>query len=267
MRSSSRGPSRLASILLFLAISVCGREVLALDFSIVEVGLFYEPGAQLTGQSAWIETRSTGSTSSGLLNGVTNLGATYEFENSPAPSLTDYLTFSYVGIYQRPLFDTLGFPLLDGSGNQVIDRSLVIGFDDRNVALGRRLDELFPSISYTESALVDAMTSQIDAPEFLDLAFNHVAGQVATSSPIGLYEVTCYDESICSFPSRVRSTGDLYLIAFTGGANGDLGEDIGVVTYSIHQITTIPEPGTSLLMAIGLAGMSATRRRSESRSV
>ena len=257
MRSLSHGPSHLASILLFLAILVAGREVLALDFATVEVFLFYEPGAQLAGQSAWIETRSTGSSSSGLLDGVYLMGATIEFESPPAPSLTDYLTFSYVGIYQRQLFDA--------SGNPVIDRSLVIGFADRNAALGRRLDEVFPSISYTEATLVDAMTNQIDAPEFLDIAFNHVAGQVATSSPIGLYEVTCYDEFSCNFPRRVRSTGDLYLIAFTGGPNGDLGDDIGIVSYSIHQITVIPEPGTSLLMAIGLAGMSSFGRRSESR--
>lgn len=255
------------SILALLVASMFATAASAVDLVTIEVSMFeVSPNVtgRLIGQSAFIDTRSTRSIRGSQLDGVYAGGATIEYEVQPfEPILTDYRSFSYVGIFQHPLYDSLGFPLVDSAGQPVVDRSLVIGFKDRNAALGRRLDELLPAISYSESVLVDSMTNRPDSPEFLDVV-TYVGGRAATSAPTGLYEITCIEPSNCSFPRRIRATGALYLIAFDGGPNGDLGDDVGVITYSVDRVATVPEPGTALTILVGLVILASGRAHGRS---
>lgn len=209
---------------------------------------------RLVGQSAFIQTRTSSSTSGGQLDGATGFGLISFTEVFPPTSVTDYQTFSYLGVVELDGTDGNGDPV-------VIDRSIVIGFLP-GIAAGLRIEDLFAG--YTESVLVDAFVNSSDSPEFLDMAFNRVGGQPDTSGTMGVFETDCHFTNLCDPATQLQLEVELDLIAFVGGVDGDLGVSIGNLGASVlrsNNVGPVPEPGTALLMGSGLALLAARRPR------
>lgn len=177
---------------------------------------------QLVGQSAFVQTRTGGSTSGGQLDGLTSGGTSISFtEVFPPPALADYLGFAYFGIFQTlSIFD------------EVIDTSLVVAFLPGS-GVGQTIDNYFP---YTEDELVAAFTGSFDSPEFLDM-LSLVPDNSATLGDI-------------TVPPIGRSGSLLDLVAFIGGPDGNIGVKVGTLA-----VTVVPEPSSVLLATI--AGVSA----------
>ena len=206
---------------------------------------------QLAGQSAFMQTRTGSLTSSGQLDGATGLGHILFTEGSPPALLSDYLTYSYLGVVEFHGTDVNGDPVL-------LDQSIVIAFQP-GTAEGFRLDELFPA--YTESALVTAFTTSFDSPEFLDMAFTQVVGQPGTSGAIAVQQTDCHGTLSCDFPTQVQVGDTLDLIAFIGGAGGDEGVLIGRIDFGVLRQLNVPEPSSLSLFAVGAFGLYAAGRR------
>lgn len=209
---------------------------------------------QLAGQSAFIQSRATSGTSGGQLDGATGLGEILFVEAFPEPLLTDYLTYSYIGILNLMGTDTNNDPVL-------INQSIVIGYNPNALTsgLGVRVEDLFP---YTEADLVSAFVTQVDSPQFLDMAFTRVGGQPDTSAETKLLTQTI--DLTLPFqtpPVDVELGQELTLVAFVGGLDGDLGVDIGRLEFGINRQTTIiPEPASFALLVLGGLALLRSRR-------
>lgn len=186
---------------------------------------------QLSGQSAFIQTRTDSGTSGGQLDGVQSGGTAISFtELFPPASLADYLGFAYFGIMQtRDIFD------------DVIDSSLIIAYAAGS-GVGQTVGDTFP---YTEAELVSALTGSFDSPEFFDML-----DKVPTNAST-LGEIT--------IPPIGRPGTELDLVAFIGGPDGDLGVKVGTL-----GVTVVPEPSTiglSLIAGMVLLGVRGWRGR------
>jgi len=114
----------------------------------------------------------------------------------------------------------------------------------------------------------------------LDLSFDWL-GQHFDSSSGALTNVT-FDPSgnlfaweidnvlpdLCGFRCVQWGTSDFTLLAFGGGSgaalltqSGSVGLAIGNVSWTRGQIEAVPEPGTLVLMALGIAGLLIGRRK------
>jgi hypothetical protein len=206
---------------------------------------------RLRGQSAFIQSRTASGTSGGQLDGAVDLDTITFFEAFPETNLSDYLTYSYLGIVELVGNNTVGDEV-------ILDTSLVIGFNGSSAAsaTGVTADSLYP---YDEATLVDRFTNSFDSPEFLDMAFSQVGGQSATMAEIQLWSQTIDPDVIVQDPATLVRTGEqLTLIAFIDGQDGTLGREIGDVNFSMTRVTTIPEPAAALL---GLAMPALLLRR------
>ena len=179
---------------------------------------------RLSGQSAFIQTRTGSSTSGGQLNGVVSPGTSISFEEIfPPPTMADYLGFAYFGILQT----------LD-EFDEIVDTSLVVAFDAGS-GVGTVIVDTFP---YDEATLVAAFTGGDDSLEFLDMldlapANGSTLGDIAVT-PIG------------------RPGTLLDLVAFIGGDDGDVGVKIGTL-----GVTVVPEPSSLSLLLLATAAMFA----------
>lgn len=181
----------------------------------------------LIGQSAFFVTTAGGFSSGGQLDGVGSgaFGIGYE-ELFPPPSITDYQRFGYVGLMET----------YDGAGD-LADVSLVVAMQP-GFGVGMTIGDVLSGLD--EATLVAGISGSFDSPEFFDLLFAAV-GSPDTSGNVAL--------------PTVPLPGDtLTLVAFTGGANGDLGVAVGTLS-----VTITPAPGA--LGLIGAGGLVAARRR------
>jgi len=211
---------------------------------------------QLTGQSAYIQTRASSGTSGGQLNDATGFGQIDYTEIFPPALLTDYQTYSYIGVVDLHGTDSNGDPV-------VLDRSIVIAFQP-SVAEGLRIDQLF-LVSYTEAMLVSQFTTQNDSPEFLDMAFYHVGGLTNTSGNLSVLYTDCHNTFSCDPQTQIQFGDTLDLIAFIGGANGDEGVVIGTIDSGLTRslnVGPVPEPETYAMMLAGLGLLGWRLRRS-----
>lgn len=211
---------------------------------------------QLAGQSAFVQTRTSGSTSGGQLDGATGFGDIPFIEVFPPTLLSDYVSFSYIGVVDLHGTDSNGDPV-------VLDRSVVIAFQPL-VAEGLRIDQLFP-VMYSEATLVSQFTTLFDSPEFLDMAFNQVGGQANTSGTLGVNVTDCHNTFVCDGPTQLQFADTLDLIAFIGGVNGDEGVLIGTIesglTRQLNVPSTVPLPAAAWLFGSGLLGLAGFARR------
>lgn len=210
---------------------------------------------QLAGQSAFIQTRTNGGTSGGQLDGAAGFGNIQFTEVFPPPQITDYISFSYLGIADLLGTDSNGDPV-------VLDRSVVIAYQP-GVAEGLRVEDLFP---YTEATLVSQFTTQSDSPEFLDMAFSQVGGQADTSGLISVLQTDCHNTFFCDGPTQIQNGEYLDLIAFIGGANGDEGVVIGTLGFGLTRAlnvgpSAVPVPAAAWLFGSGLLGLMGAARR------
>lgn len=219
---------------LLLAGTLHAQQLVTLDVSLDFIPLtnsFGDPveGYYLTtGQSAFIQSRTSSGTSGGAMDGISSSNTQIQFfEVFPPPTLEDYLTFSYFGIVES--YDENGL---------LFDRSLIAAFQP-GTAEGLLADGYF---GYTESDLVTAFAN-FDSPEFFNVLSLFSGAPFETSGTIAL-------------PDTGRPGDTLDLIAFTGGPNGDLGVRVGSLSMQVTQV--IPEP-TSLILS--LAGTLTLLRR------
>ena len=223
--------SCLVGLCLLAVVSVAKADVVTIDVSLDSP---VDGTYQLSGQSAFLQTRTDTGTSGGQLDGIQSGGTFISFtELFPPASLADYLDYAYFGIMQtRDIFD------------EVIDSSLIIAYTAGS-GVGQTVGDTFP---YTEAQLVDAFTNSFDSPEFLDM-LNNVQSNAATLGEIAL-------------PPIGRPGTVLDLVAFIGGPDGDLGVKVGTM-----GVTVVTEPSTiglSLMAGIlllGARGLSGRRRR------
>lgn len=183
----------------------------------------------LAGQSSFFVTNANGGvTSGGQLDNIGSGGAIVSYDEVfPPPALGDYLDFGYVGLVETR----------DASG-AVIDLSLVVAMRP-GVGAGMTIGDILAGMD--EATLVGAMSTQFDSPEFFGLQ-DAAVGTGDTRGAVGI-------------PPIGRPGDTLELVAFTGGAGGDLGVVIGSLSVSI-----VPAPGAAGLLAVlGLVG--ARRRR------
>jgi hypothetical protein len=220
---------------LLLAGALHGQQLVTLDVNLDPIpltNLFGDPveGYYLTtGQSAFIQSRTSSGTSGGAMDGISSSNTQIQFfEVFPPPTLEDYLTFSYFGIVES--YDENGL---------LFDRSLIAAFQP-GTAEGLLADGYF---GYTESDLVTAFAT-FDSPEFLNV-LNSFGSIFETSGTIAL-------------PDTGRPGDTLDLIAFTGGPNGDLGVRVGSLSMQVTQV--IPEP-TSLILSLASTLTLLRRRR------
>ncbi len=202
---------------------------------------------RLGGQSAFIQSRTSSGTSGGQLDGAAGFGDIHFIEAFPPALLSEYQTYSYLGIVGLDGTDANGDPIL-------LDQSLVIAFQP-GVAEGLRVEDLFPA--YTESGLVAAFTTQFDSPEFLDMAFGLVGGQPSTSGRMSVNETDCSFQFTCPGATQIQSGETLDLIAFVGGPNGDQGVVIGTLAFGMTRSLNlpVPEPTPLALFAMGTLGL------------
>lgn len=196
---------------------------------------------RLRGQSAFIETVTTGVTSGGQLDNITTPGNIIGFPQVfPQANTTDYLTFAYFGLIERV---DPGTNLLDESDDMVIDTSAIVALRSGN-GVGVTLDSLFGGSQPTdEASVVTALSTSFDGPVYQNL-FDQVQGASIANGVI-------------SVPQEPRIGDTLRLIAFIGGNDGDLGVDVGSLTDSLERV--VPEPAS--LSAIAGASLLAVRRR------
>ena len=189
---------------------------------------------ELAGQSAYIQYRTSSSTSGNHLDGVQSGGFGIAYaELFPEANLTDYLTFGYFGIVNT-LTDSRSF-------NTITDTSLIVAMQP-GVGEGQTFDS-FNTPGYDEATLVAAMTGGDDSAEFLAV----LESLSDNSSLLGAIDL----------PQEAIVGDTLDLIAFIGGPNGDQGVKVGELNTSITR--EIPTPGATALL--GIAGLCVTRRR------
>ncbi|HEY9198686.1 MAG TPA: VPLPA-CTERM sorting domain-containing protein [Gammaproteobacteria bacterium] len=265
-RSARHGGSILTAALLSLAAPVTAATI---DYAQISHDIYYPVDAngddlyfdgnattyQLAGQSAFIQTRANDGTSGGQLDGATGFGDIQFTEVFPPPQITDYISFSYIGIADLLGTDSNGGPV-------VLDRSIVIAYQP-GVAAGLRVEDLFP---YTEATLVSQFTTQVDSPEFFDMAFNLVGGQANTSGLTAVLQTDCHNTYFCDPPTQIQYGEYLDLIAFVGGANGDEGVVIGSLGFGLtRQLnvgpSAVPVPAAAWLLGSGLLGLIGVARR------
>jgi len=208
--------STLLGLCLFLSVGTAQ----ATDIVTIDVELFAPTfgSYRLTGQSAFIQTRTGSGTSGGQLDGVTSGSTTMSFQEVfPPPSKADYIGFAYFGILET----------LDLVGN-IIDTSLVMAFDAGD-GVGTLVDDTFP---YTEAQLVSAMTGGLDSPEFLDM-LDLVPANASTLGDIAV-------------PVLGRPGTTMDLVGFIAGSSG--------LNVGTLKVTVVPEPSSFALLA--LAGLS-----------
>ena len=203
------------------------------DLVTIDAGLGQPGGVdsfyQLVGQSAFVQYRTSSSTSGGQLDYTSTPGTTIAFlEFFPPPSLADYLSFAYFGLIES----------YDDNGD-LFDTSLVMAFQP-GVADGLPITDFFPM--YTEAELVAALSSSFDSNEFFYLLDN-IGTLGETTGAIGV-------------PPLARVGDTLDLIAFTGGLDGDRGVSVGTL-----EVNVVPEPGTLALIGFPLVGLALRRRR------
>lgn len=189
---------------------------------------------ELVGQSAYIQYRTSSSTSGNHLDLIQSGGFGIAYaEIFPETNLTDYLTFGYFGIVNT-----------HGSSralNVIADTSLVVAMQP-GIGEGQTFDS-FNTPGYDEATLVAAMTGGDDSAEFLAVLESY-SDNASLLGTIGL-------------PQEAIVGDTLDLIAFIGGPNGDLGVKIGELSTSITR--EVPAPGAPALLAI--AGCIGIRRR------
>lgn len=205
---------------------------------------------RLTGQSAFLQALEFYGTSGGQLDGAVGGDLITFTEVFPPTDLTEYLTYAYFGVIE--LVGT------DGSDNEVVlERSLVVGYREPADVVGQSIFDLF---GYERSAIVDALTTAFDSDEFFDI-MSLVSNDPATNAQTGLLTLTLDPDVFVSDPPvHIRSGEGLFLVAFFGGAEGDLGVEVGSIGYTVTRITIIPEPASATLLG-GLGLLLLTRRR------
>ncbi len=205
---------------------------------------------RLTGQSAFLQTLEFYGTSGGQLDGAVGGDVITYTEAFPPTDLTEYLTYAYFGVIE--LVGT------DSNLNEVVlERSLVVGFREPADAVGQSIVDLF---GYERSVIVDALTTAFDSDEFFDI-MSMVSNDPATNAQMGLLTLTLDpDVFVSDPPHHVRSDEGLFLVAFLGGAEGDLGVEVGSIGYTVTRITIIPEPASATLLG-GLGMWLLARRR------
>ncbi len=200
------------------------------DTVILDVQLDYPSTGRyrLAGQSAFLQTRTTSLTSGGQLDGIESGGASWSYDELfPEPSLNDYLNFAYFGIIET----------LD-EFDAVIDSSLIVAY-----ASGSGVDETISDrFAFSEAQLVGALTTSFDSQEFFDF-FDAVLSESVVQGEIAV-------------PSFFRPGSVLDLVAFIGGAEGDVGVKVGTL-----GVTVVPEPGTFGMLLAACAALFVIRRR------
>lgn len=207
-------------------------DLVSIQGGFYDCGIEVAPGEveyyRFTGQSAYFSLRTSSLTTGGQLDGTDCRDddfAQFEFaffEIFPEAALSDYQTFGYIGIVETvTAFDT------DGDGfsdfEDVTDRSFVMSIRDQ-VGVGTRVEDYFPNLD--EATLVTALTTSFDSPEFFDALFQ------ATKHPDLSGDIYLWQSNAGS-ATNVREGQQMTLIAFTGGANGDEGYDLGYLTTAI----------------------------------
>lgn len=194
------------------------------------VNLDAPPGGvyTLTGQSSMLLTTTGGTSSGGQLDGVSSGGASIGYtEAFPPPQLTDYQNFGYFG------------RIITADPNGPADVSMVVALQP-GVGIGQQIGDVFAG--QDEATLVAALDTN-DSPEFFALQ----SAILGSADSLGVVEL----------PTVPRTGETLDLVAFIGGANGDLGVKVGDFHFAI-----VPEPMTGLtLLMVGVA-IAGGRRRS-----
>ncbi len=183
---------------------------------------------QLTGQSALFKSDTSGVSTGGQLDNLTSGDSSIGYEEVfPPATLDGYLNFGYLG-----RINTLD------DNDQILDTSFVMAFRSGE-GVGHRIGDYLPDL--TEAQLVLALGS-FDTPEFfqaLDYAIdNDPARGVIAVDPIG------------------RPGDTLILVAFIGGDDGDLGVQVGTLTYTV----VAPAPGAASLIAGSMLLVGRRRR-------
>lgn len=222
------------------------------DFVTITVTLPYPDGGQpgdslfyrLAGQSAYYNTRTGGFTTGGALDGLTSTDSFHDItfaEVFPEPSLTDYLRFGYFGVLET-VFD-------DGTGEQVLDRSLIVA-GQFGAFEGMTISAILPFL--TESELVDALVSDFDSPQFFSALFSAIGNNDL------LGDQTLFLQTDPNLPTQTVRFGEtLGLYAFIGGDDGSEALQVGNLSSSVLRI--VPAPSAASLLV--LAGALAARRR------
>jgi hypothetical protein len=234
---------RLTALAVVVSAGLAAPALASFQDNVTIFGELYAPDAaeffELAGQSAYLQQRTSSSTTGGQLDGLSTGGFAIGYaEVFPEANLTDYLTFGYFGVVNTYASNGDEEEPLIG----IVDTSIVFAMQP-GVGEGQTVDQ-FTINNYDEATLVAAFTGSFDSPEFLDVLGTH-GNFSELFGTIGLPQ-----ESI---------VGDtLDLIAFIGGPNGDEGVKIGELNTSIERI--VPAPGAAALFTLaGLVGISRRR--------